>query len=159
MKNLFSKILPAGLIVGTLDISAAFLYYFIKTGKNPLNVLTFVASGFFGKDALTAGSTMMVAGLLFHYLIAFSFTALFFLLYPKIKAFSKSIIATGIAYGLFVWAVMNLIIVPLSNVAPRPLNATNAIINAIILIICIGIPLSFMANAFYKKEHLHLGAA
>ncbi len=46
MNNLISTIIKAGLIVGTLDILSAFLYYFIKTGdKNVFIVLQAVASG------------------------------------------------------------------------------------------------------------------
>jgi hypothetical protein len=54
MKNsLVLKMIQAGLIVGTLDILSAFIYYFLKTGnKNVFVVLKSVASGAFGKEAL-----------------------------------------------------------------------------------------------------------
>ncbi len=153
MRPFVSAILKAGLLVGTLDISAACLYYFIKTGNGPANVLKFVASGVFGKDAFTGGNGMMAAGLLLHYGIAFAFTLFFFWLFPRVKRLSKNKILTGIGYGIFTWLVMNLIVVPLSNTAPRPFNAGNAILNAVILVICIGLPLSFRATAFYKKRN------
>jgi hypothetical protein len=35
----------------------------------------------------------------------------------------------------------------------------NVLINVIILIVCIGLPLSFMANTFYKKENLNSATA
>lgn len=155
MNNLISKIIKAGLIVGTLDILSAFIYYFIKTGeKNVFNVLKFVASGLFGKEASSAGNKMIIAGLVLHYIIAFAFTIFFFWLFPKIKTFSKNKILTGVIYGIFIWMVMNLVVVPLSNVGSRPFNMINALINVIILIVCIGIPLSFMATAYYKKVPL-----
>jgi hypothetical protein len=68
--NNFSKILKAGLIVGTLDILAAFIQYAIKTGKNPTVVLKFIASGVFGKEAFNGGTMMNVYGLIFHFVIA-----------------------------------------------------------------------------------------
>jgi uncharacterized membrane protein YagU involved in acid resistance len=155
MNKLFPTIVKAGLLVGTLDILTAFLHYFIKTGeKNVFTVLKFVASGIFGKEAFAGGNSMIIAGLIAHYMIAFAFTIFFFWLFPKIKGLSKNQILTGILYGIFIWMVMNLVVVPLSNVATRPFNLTNAIINAVILIVCIGIPLSLMANAFYKKVNL-----
>jgi uncharacterized membrane protein YagU involved in acid resistance len=153
MNNLISKIIKAGLIVGTLDILSAFIYYFIKTGeKNVFNVLKFVASGIFGKEAFSGGNRMIVAGLALHYIIAVAFTIFFFWLFPKIKSFSKNAILTGVIYGLFIWMVMNLVVVPLSNIGNRPFTIVNTLINVIILIVCIGIPLSFMANTFYKEE-------
>lgn len=155
MNNLISKIIKAGLIVGTLDILSAFAYYFINTGeKNIFNVLKFVASGLFGKEAFSAGNRMIITGLVLHYIIAFAVTIFFFLLFPKIKAFSKNKILTGVIYGIFIWMVMNLVVVPLSNIGNRPFTIINALINVIILIVCIGIPLSFMAHKFYEKENM-----
>jgi hypothetical protein len=152
MNSLISKTIKAGLIVGTLDILSAFIYYFMKTGeKGVFNVLKFVASGVFGKAAFSGGNKMIIAGLVLHYIIAFAFTIFFFWLFPKIKAFSKNIILPGIVYGIFIWIVMNLVVVPLSNIGIGPFTIVNALINVIILIVCIGIPLSFMANAFYEK--------
>jgi len=150
MNKLLSRITTAGLIVGTLDILSAFIYYYIKTGKNPLLILQYIASGIYGKEAFSGGSTMMLTGLVLHYVIAMAFTIFFFWIFPKIKDLSKNKIMTGIFYGIFIWVVMNRAIVPLSKIPNAPFNIVNALINAAILIICIGIPLSFMANAFYK---------
>ena len=148
-----AKILQAGLIAGTLDILSAFIYYFIKSGKtNFLVIFKFIASGIFGKDAGAGGTAMILAGLILHYAIAFSFTIFFFWLYPKVNVMSKNRVVTAIVYGLFVWAIMNLIVVPLSDTVHRPFNVENAIINMGILIVCIGIPLSFMANAFFSNK-------
>ena len=160
MKNsLLLKMIQAGLIVGTLDILSAFIYYFLKTGnKNVFIVLKYVASGAFGKEALSGGSKMMVAGLIFHYAIAFSFTVFFFWLFPKVKLASKNLLLTGVIYGLFVWTVMNMLVVPLSQIGPRPFNLSSAIINALILIVCIGIPLAFVAGKFYRKTSGSVGA-
>ncbi|HEU4903274.1 MAG TPA: hypothetical protein VFT06_10790, partial [Flavisolibacter sp.] len=63
MSRTFSHIIRAGLMVGTFDILAAFLYYYIRTGNSSVfNVLKFVASGFFGKAALQGGGLVIVAG-------------------------------------------------------------------------------------------------
>ncbi|MEP6617365.1 MAG: hypothetical protein ABJA57_12330 [Ginsengibacter sp.] len=153
MNNL-SKIIKAGLIVGTLDILSAFIYVCIKTGKFiPGGILKFIASGIFGKDAFAGGTSMIVAGLIFHYLVAFAFTIFFFWISSRLKFILKNFILAGIIYGIFIWVVMNLVVVPLSNVPPRPFDVVNAIINMLILIICIGLPLSFMAGRIDKKSN------
>lgn len=152
------KPLKAGLIVGTLDISAAFLYYFIRTGNNPLRVLTFVASGIFGKAAFAGGAEMMVAGLVFHYIIATTFAFIFFWLFSRIDGLRKIGLLSGIVYGIIVWMIMNLIVVPLSNVSRPPFRWDGALINMLILIVCIGIPLSLMAKSYYKKRSVVLHA-
>jgi|SRR5450432_1437675 hypothetical protein len=151
MKPLTAKIIKAGLIVGTLDILSAFIHVCIKTGSPHIpDILKFIASGIFGKDASSGGIGMVLAGLVFHYVIAFTWTIFFFWLYPKIKAASKNRIWTGIVYGIFVWVVMNLVVVPLSNIPHRDFNIWNALINTIILMVCVGLPLSFMASVHFK---------
>jgi hypothetical protein len=154
MKSRLTETLKAGVIVGTLDILSALIYYYLKTGGgNPLTVLKYVASGFFGKSAFTAGNGMIWWGLLFHYFIAISFTFFFFLINGASHWFSRNKILTGVLYGIFTWLVMNLVVVPMSKIAVRPFDPVNTIINLVILIICIGIPLSYMASKTRKMRH------
>jgi uncharacterized membrane protein YagU involved in acid resistance len=152
MYTSYSQRLKAGIIVGTLDISAAFLYYFIRTGKNPLRVLTYIASGILGKAAYEGGAEVLLAGLVLHYIIAITFAFIFFWLFSRIAGFRKAGFLTGIAYGIFVWMVMNLLVVPLSNVTKQPFRWDAALINMLILVACIGIPLLVMAKGYSKKQ-------
>ena len=153
MNKTAAQILKAGLLVGTLDILAAFLYFFIQTGNDKVSiVLKYIASGVFGKSAMSGGVDMIIAGLVFHYIIAFAFTLVFFWLFPKIKIVRQHTVLTGILYGAFIWAVMNLVVVPLSGIGSRPFNWENALINLLILIVCMGIPLSLMALVYYKRK-------
>ncbi len=154
-KNSLRVILLAGLFVGTLDILSAFVDYFITTGKNPLLVLKYVASGAFGESAFTGGPGIILLGLLFHYLFALFFTFLFFWLYSRINFLSKNKIITGIVYGLFVWMVMNLIVVQLCRAPHAPIKdmkAEKILKSAIILIVMIGLPLSFIANKYFSNH-------
>ncbi|NCU05957.1 MAG: DUF1440 domain-containing protein [Chitinophagaceae bacterium] len=153
MRNLLtSKILLAGLLVGTLDIAAAMFQFFLNTGKSPFIVLKFVASGLFGKAALTGGDDMIAWGFLFHYFIAMSFTVFFFWLCGKRPALLQHRLLTGIGYGIFTWSVMRFIVLPLSLTNKQPFSWSGTLTAIAILIVCIGIPLSFMAAAFKKQE-------
>jgi hypothetical protein len=141
-------ILTGGLIVGTLDISAAALQT-LQAGGTVTRLLQYVASGAFGKAAFDGGWKMAACGLLFHYLIAFSFTVGFFLLYPRVSLLAKSRLLTGLGYGLVVWAVMNLVVVPISVIGWRGFDLARAAMAAGILVVCIGMPLSFLAYRHY----------
>ena len=143
-------IVAAGLLAGTLDIVTACTHYALRTGKNPVAVLRFVASGVFGQDAFTGSSLMPIWGLLFHYLIAFSFTVVFFWLYPRLRLFALNRYLLAILFGLFIWTVMNLLVVPLSNTPKGPFNWSSALQNMAILIIMIGVPLSLIAARQWK---------
>jgi RsiW-degrading membrane proteinase PrsW (M82 family) len=150
-KNAFKTILLSGLIAGSLDILAACTSFYLRTGKGPGNVLRFVASGIFGKAALTDNTTIMWMGLLFHFIIAFAFTVVFFIIYPKVKFLHINIILTAVIFGMVAWLVMNLIVVPLSNTAKYPFDVINTIKGMLILICMIGLPLSIIFKRYFKN--------
>jgi hypothetical protein len=152
MSPALKKILLAGFIVGTLDITAACVQYWVTTDKNPLNVLPMVAGGAFGKNAFNGSIEMKMYGLLFHFIIAFSFTALFYFIYRRYEILRGHKLLTGVGYGIFMWAVTNLIIIPLSAIGWRPFVLSKAAVAAAILIFCIGIPLTFLFRGTHDRE-------
>ena len=147
-----TAIIKAWLIAGTLDLSSAFLYYYFKTGNNPLKILNFIAGGIFGEAAFTGGVEMAVLGFLLHFLIAFLFTVFFFMIYPQLRKWIKSTIAAGLLYGIFVWSVMNLVVIKLSALPQRPFNIESAFINMLILMFAIGLPVSIIIGKYYRGK-------
>ena len=154
-KNNLELILLSGLLVGTLDIVSACVDYYIATGKGPEGVLRFVASGVFGQEAFTGNNAMLIWGLLFHYLIAFSFTIFFFWLYPKIKFMSDYPILTAVLYGIFMWVATTRIVMPLSNTPKGTFHFWKAIKAILILAVMIGIPLSFIAKKSVGRRQVN----
>jgi hypothetical protein len=149
--KLYNSIIKAGLIAGTLDISAAIITHYIRFGKGPEGIFRYIARGAFGEAAKTGGAEYIIAGILFHYLIAFGFTILFFLAYPKIKrSISSSIVITGLIYGIVVWCIMNLVVVPSSNIVPATLTAASVTREMLILMCCIGLPIAIFAKRHYS---------
>jgi len=79
------------------DITAAFIQIKITfPERNPFGVLRYIASAVFGKERANSESSMYFFGTLFHFIIAYGFTILFFLIYSRIRFLSKSRVATGI---------------------------------------------------------------
>jgi hypothetical protein len=147
--NLLTNISITGLIAGTIDILAAI---FLLAGGNAVGTLKYVASGAFGKAALEGGSEMAAWGLLFHFVIALSWTTAYFLLYPKLPFLKWNKWLNAIAYGLIVQTLMNFVILPFSQIPPRPFNWVSFLENAVILMFSIGLPVSLMAERFYRKS-------
>ncbi len=141
--------LAAGLLAGTLDITAACTRYTLATHKSFANVLTYVASGCFGPAAFTGGAAMAWAGLALHYLIATGFAVAFFLLYPRLALLRGRPVPTGLLYGVAVWLVMNLIIVPLSRAHKLPFTVAGAAREMAILMVCVGLPIAVLAARYY----------
>jgi hypothetical protein len=136
------------LIAGSADILAAIL---ILAKGHAEAVLRYIASAAFGKAAQT-GAGIIWAGLFFHYLIAASFVTLYFIIYSYIPVLKKNLVLTTILYGLFVWAVMNLVVLPLTHLHIGPFNPVSALVNAVILIICIALPTVWMRNFYEGKK-------
>lgn len=152
LDNSIKIILVAGFIAGSLDIGAAFLDYYINTGKGPENVLKFISSGIFGKTAFNEDPFMIWFGLLLHFIIAFVFTILFFILYQRIKFLRISVLLSAIIIGIVIWLIMNLIVVPLSNTPKFLFKPGNAIKAALILICAIGLPMILIFKTYFFNE-------
>jgi hypothetical protein len=160
--NKFTKaVLITGLIAGTLDAAAASVQFMIKSGgDNPLKVWRYVASVAFGPGARTKDLYTMAAwGLLFHYVIAMSFTLFFFLCYRPIKMLLANKFVAGIVYGIFVWCVMNLLVLPMINgknlsqhMEKLTVAYKDSLIGMGILIIAIGLPVSLLADRYFKNS-------
>lgn len=136
----------AALLVGTLDIAAASVQYFIKTGNSPVNVLRYIASGAFGKNAYSGGSAMIAWGLFFHYLIAAVFSFLFFALMIKFPSLLKIKIILAIGFSSFMWAVMRFAVMPFAKLSPPPVTVGTAATAISILAVCIAFPLIWIAS-------------
>lgn len=141
------------LLVGTLDITAACVDYYIATGKGPGGVLRYVASGVFGTGAFSGSGIMMVWGLLFHYIIAFSFTFFYFWLYQRLKFIAAQPIISAILFGLLMWTITTRIVLPLSNTPPAaPFKIGKALKAISILIVMISLPLTIIFRQYFKKQ-------
>lgn len=151
-KPSFKKIVSIALIVGTFDILAAMILTLLH-GNGPVKMLRYIASGVFGNAAFSGGAIFAFLGLLFHYLIAFFWTVLFFRSYPMVRRAIKSVTLLGIAYGLFVWGAMNLVVLPLSHAFQGPFTMISTMTGVLILIAMIGMPLSFIADRFYSDTN------
>jgi hypothetical protein len=148
-KHALKNILWVGFLVGTLDGLAALL---LNYNVNPAVIFKFIASGLFGKDAYAGGTEMVVAGVIFHYLIAYLFATAFYLLYPFCLSLLKNKYVVANVYGGIAWLVMNIGVIPLSEIGPHAIKPLNAITGLLALIICVGLPVALITD---KKLHTH----
>lgn len=150
-KKLLKVIIITGLIVGSLDALAAMISAYAQHGVTPDRVFRYVASGIFGKDAFSGGVPMALFGLLCHYVVALGWSALFLILFQRVKILRQNRYIIGVIYGLFVLFAMNLFVVPLSNV-PNPKPGSVALTQVFIHIFIVGIPMVLLTHYFSKKQ-------
>jgi len=80
----YRAILWGGLIVGALDITAAFVNSGLR-GVGPLRVLRSIASGLLGAEASKGGLATAALGALLHFFIATVATAVYYAASRKLK--------------------------------------------------------------------------
>jgi hypothetical protein len=146
-----AAILLTWLMAGTFDGIAAMLWTAYYTHSISLELFRGVASGIFGQAAFTGGKIMIVYGILLHYSIALLFTITWFLSYPLFNSILRYKIVIAIFYGIVTWAIMDLVVLPLSNLPKQPFNITTAITGCVILMFTIGLTVTLMAHAYYYK--------
>ncbi len=103
-------VLLGGLIAGTLDIGAACLI-------NKLNVLVIlqaIASGVLGRAAFRSGLPAAALGLVLQWAMAVLIAAIFAVAAERLTILKRRWFASGLAYGVVIFFVMNFIVVPLS---------------------------------------------
>ena len=106
------KILVATLVAGTLDILSACVYT-LMAGRAPMTMLKGLASAILGNGAVTGGTGVALVGLLLHFAIMAAMVAFFVIAASRLPVLKTHWLLAGIAYGIGLWAVMNLIVLPL----------------------------------------------
>jgi hypothetical protein len=150
-----SALVISALTAGVLDILYAFVFAFFRNGTAPTTILQAVASGAFGREAYTGGTTTAAIGLGLHFLIAFIITAVFFAAASRIPALTRRPVIAGAIYGIGVYLVMNFAVIPLSKIGPRPLPATFVIVMGVLVhMFLVGVPIASGARRAFRTGYL-----
>jgi hypothetical protein len=134
------------LIAGTLDLGAALAFFLSRGKQKPGMLLRYIASAVFGQKAFGDGSRMVVLGICFHFAIALAWVGLYFGVYPLFARLGMGLFVDAAVYGLIVWCIMNLIVLPFSRAVPRPFSLSFVIVNIVILMFTIGLPCAYAAR-------------
>src|SRR5213083_647941 len=113
MKNLraFRAILAAGLVVGVLDISSAFVIWW-QRGVGARRGLQGIAAGLLGANAFDGGLVTAGLGLALHFFVAFVVVSVFYLASRKIPFLTTQPLISGVFYGIGVHIVMYWFVLP-----------------------------------------------
>ena len=97
---------------------------------------------------------MILLGFFFHYFISFSFTLLFFVLYPRLRLLRRNFLVVGSLYSLFVSFTMGFIVLPLSALNASTPDFTNkhTYIGMCVLAAIFGVPIAMGATRFYQRR-------
>jgi hypothetical protein len=144
-------IVAGGLLAGVLDALDALVAYKLAFGMSPLVIYQFVASGMLGKAAYAGGVGSALLGLAVHFLVAFTAAAVFVLASERLPQLRRNAVGWGLLFGLAVFAVMNLVVIPLSrigfSVPSLPLLVNGVGGHALL----VGLPIALAARRFLGR--------
>ena len=146
-------ILRAGIIAGTLDITDALVFYGLR-GAKPLSILQSIASGLLGPAAYKGGVRTAVLGLLLHFFIACTASAIFYVAAKRLGFLRRYAVISGLLYGFAIYLVMNWIVLPLSAVPkPRPAVPAISLLNGVLaVVVLVGLPISLIVSRRIARE-------
>jgi hypothetical protein len=139
----------AGLLAGTLDITAAFVEAGLE-GRSPVSLLQGIAGGLLGMSSFQGGLATAALGTFFHFLIATTAAAVFYLASRKLKFLVKHAIPSGLLYGVAVYVFMVYAVLPMSayhtKIALPPMS--HLIRDVAIHMFMVGLPISLIVRKY-----------
>jgi uncharacterized membrane protein YagU involved in acid resistance len=140
-------IVLAGSVCGVLDlISAAAL--FKLDGVSFQRLLQFVASGALGESAFSGGKKSAVAGLLFHFSIAFTAAAVYYATSLTLALLLRHALISGILYGVAIHLFMSFVVIPLSRIPKRKFSVGGFLRQLAVHMFVVGPSISLVVRHF-----------
>jgi len=134
--NLGLPILVGGAVAGTFDLIAAFVTF------GP-GVPRAIAGGLLGRSAFQGGPGTYILGILLHYFIAFLAATIYCLASRRLPFLIEHFFVCGLFYGIAIYLVMNLIVLPLSALHfMGPYQYRGLLQGILIHMFIIGLPIS-----------------
>jgi hypothetical protein len=145
----FLAIFWGGLACGVFDITQACIAYGIQNHLPPMRIFQSVAAGLLGSKSFQGGIPTAVLGLFLHFVIAFSWAAIYYIASRRLTFMIESPVIAGLLYGELVWAVMNCVVLPLSALHHGPrFDKASIITGPIGHLFLVGLPIALAVKRF-----------
>jgi hypothetical protein len=146
--SLLRPIVLGGLIIGIVQFVLQEWLVFSVLQQNPfLVVLQYITSGVLGNAAFEGGISTALVGVLIHFFISLVVSGVFILSAERIPLLRRHAIAGALLYGLGVFIVMNVIVIPLSAAPAIPPPTLPWLIEIVVdHILVVGLPLGILVR-------------
>ena len=145
----FRAILTAGLVVGVLDISSAFVIWW-QRGVGARHGLQGIAAGLLGAKSFDDGLVTAGLGLALHFFVAFVVVSIFYLASRKIEFLTIHPVVSGLLYGIGVYIVMYWFVLPMAFPTFRH-RMGNELLAVAIHISLIGLPCALIVRRYSQQ--------
>jgi len=151
MKNseTLRAIITAGLAVGVLDISSAFVIWW-QRGVGARRGLQGIAAGLLGANSYDGGLVTAGLGLALHFFVALVVVSVFYLASRKIEFLTIHAVVSGVLYGIGVYLVMYWLVLPMAFPLFRH-RVGNDLLAVAIHISLIGLPCALIVRHYSQR--------
>lgn len=111
-------VVGGGLLVAVFDAVFACTWWAIAAGVGPMRILQSIGAGLLGEASFAGGWRSAAIGAAAHCFIAICMVGAYVFATSRLPVLMRRPLRWGVAYGLFLYALMNFVVVPLSA-APR----------------------------------------
>jgi hypothetical protein len=139
-----SAIAVGGFVAGTLDLLQACILF-------GWDIPLAIAGGLLGPQADHGGPGTYILGVLLHYFIASSITAIYYGASRRLGFMTDHPLVCGLLYGAIVEIVMNLVVLPLSALHARgPYELHDLLQGLLVHMVVVGLPVAYSVRRFAK---------
>lgn len=136
----------AGVVAGCLDLVYAFVYFGVR-GATPVRILQSIATGLLGRASYSGGAATALLGAVLHFFILIVAATMFYVASRRHPWMVRHAIATGAAFGLSIYGVMNFVVVPLSAFPHTGSSPPLTVITGILVhMFGVGVPIAIGAR-------------
>jgi hypothetical protein len=144
-------ILFGTLAVGVLDLADALIFFGLR-GARPTRIFQSIAAGLLGRASFSGGVPTALLGIILHFFIAFLIVTTCVVASRWVPLLRARPILSGMFYGIGVYLVMNLLVLPLSA-AGRPTFVPVVVLNGVLIhMFGVGVPSCLAARAAYGRS-------
>lgn len=148
-----ARLFVAGTLVAVLDIGyAALLWVVVLKVLTPVQLLQSIAAGVLGKATYAGGLATAALGAVLHFTIAYGWTAVYLVAYRTSPALRRLVranqgaVKVGLGFGILVWLVMDLVVLPLSRANPTPVLSGRFALNLVAHAVLVGLPIVWLVR-------------
>ena len=143
LRRVMLTAVAAGLVAGATNLVAAAAIF----GGTMTHGFQMIASGLLGEQAFSQGLTAATLGALLHFAISIAAAALYLWAALRHRALTRHWLVGGVLFGVLVYLVMNLVVVPLSNAANPDLSLGMIAKELVAHTVMFGVPIAGIVRA------------
>lgn len=144
-------VVGGGLLVAAFDLVFACTWWAIAAGLGPVRILQSIGAGLLGEASFAGGWRSAAIGAAAHCLIACCMVGAYMLAASRRPCLARNPLRWGVGYGLFLYGLMNFVVVPLSA-APRNDLPAAWIAASVVVHVLIGIACACLAGRWLRTQ-------